>query len=149
VACYNSRRLIVISIKNLYAGHSQQAGNIAAQCHAGAYGGTYIVVVDEKVDPTNIQEVLWQILMRTEPKRAIQIVEHCWASHLTIQDPYQVQKSDKATYISKAIIDACVPLEWDPTWHGEVRINPEIRKRIQEKYGAELPPSQRRQLPGT
>lgn len=148
VASYNVRRLIVVAIKNLYAGHSQQAAHIASQCHSGAYGNTYVIVVDDNVDPTNIQEVLWQVVMRTDPKRAIQLTDYCWASHLAMQDPSRVQAADyavrmeKATYNSKAIIDACVPLEWDPNWHGEIRIDPQIRQKMLEKYGKQIPVTQ-------
>lgn len=144
VASYNQRRLQVIAIDNLYAGHSMQAALISSQCHAGCYGGNYTVVVDSNIDPTNLHEVMWQVCMRTEPKRAIQLLEYCWASHLAIQDPSYVQKADyamrkeKATYISKAIIDACMPLEWDPSWHGEVRVGADLKKRMQERFGKYL-----------
>ena len=121
-----------------------QALSIASQCNAAAYGNTYAIVVDANIDPTNLQEVIWQVFMRTEPKRAIQILEHCWASHLTIQDPEYVQRGDyatrmeKATYVSKAMIDACVPLEWDPNWHGEIKIDPDVLKTAKEKFQASL-----------
>lgn len=134
----------MIAIDNLYAGHSMQAALISSQCHAGCYGGSYTIVVDSNIDPTNLQEVMWQVCMRTEPNRAIQILDYCWASHLAIQDPSYVQKADyamrkeKATYLSKAIIDACMPLEWDPSWHGEVRVGVDLRKRMQEKFGQYL-----------
>lgn len=145
VAGYNVQRLVVVAIKNLYAGHSMQAGLVASQCHAGSYGNNYVIVVDENVDPSNIQEVMWQVVMRTEPNRAVQVLEHCWASHLTIQDPSYIQRSEeyamrheKATYTSKAIIDACVPLEWDPGWHGEIRISQELKAKVLKKWGALL-----------
>lgn len=140
VAVYNNRRLLVISIKNLYAGHSAQAALIGSQCLSCAYGNTYCIVVDDNIDPYNFQEVMWSVIMTTEPKRAIQILNYLWASHLTIQDPSYVQKADyamrpeKATYVSKAIIDATRPLEWDPSWHGEVRISPEIKKQVKDKW---------------
>lgn len=143
VATYG-RRLIVISLKNLYAGHSMQAATVATQCHAGAYGNTYVIVVDHDIDPNNIQDVLWAVINRTEPKRAIQVLEHCWASQLTIQDPAQVQKAEyamrpeRATYISKAIIDACKPVEWDPTWHQDVYISPDLKAKVRERWGALL-----------
>lgn len=147
IAAYNNNRLVVVSIKNLYAGHSMQAGLIASQCRTGALGNTYCIVVDDNIDPFNFQEVMWSVIMTTEPKRSIQILEHLWASHLSIQDPSYVQKADyamrreKATYISKAIIDACKPLEWDTSWHSEVRINPDMKKQVKEKWGHLLGPS--------
>jgi 4-hydroxy-3-polyprenylbenzoate decarboxylase len=141
VANLYGRRLIVVSIKNLYAGHSRQAGLVASQCHAGDYGTAYIIVVDDDIDPSNLKDVMWAVSMRTEPKRAIQILDYCWASHLTIQDPSYVQKADyamipdKATYMSKVIIDACKPLEWDPSWHQDVRIDPAFKQKVSERWG--------------
>ena len=82
--------------------------------------------------------------MRTEPKRAVQLLEYCWASHLIIQDPSYIQKADyamrpeKATYISRCIIDACKPLEWAPEWHQDVYIKPELKKQALEKWGEVL-----------
>lgn len=146
VAVFGTQRLIVVSIKNLYAGHSRQAGLVASQCHAGAYGLAYVIVVDEDIDPANIKDVLWAIACRTEPKRAIQVLDYCWASHLTIQDPAPVQKAEyamqphKATYMSKAIIDACKPLEWDPSWHKDVWIDKDLKKQVLEKWGHVLCP---------
>ena len=140
VATY-TQRLVVISIKNLYPGHSRQAALLASQCHAGAYGGSWVIVVDEDIDPSNIQDVLWAVIMRTEPKRAIQLIEYCWGSVLTLQDPAYLLKTEygmqgeKATYMSKAIIDACKPIEWDPTWHQEIYIDPALKKQVREKWG--------------
>jgi 4-hydroxy-3-polyprenylbenzoate decarboxylase len=140
IALFATHRLVVVSIKNLYAGHSRQAGLIASQCH-GAYGAGYVIVVDDDIDPSNIKDVMWAVAMRTEPKRAIQTLDYCWASHLSIQDPSYVQKADyamrpeKATYMSKVIIDACKPLEWDPSWHQDVRIDPELKQKAIEKWG--------------
>ncbi len=134
-------RMIVVSIKNLYAGHSRQAGMIAAQCHAGAYGTSYIVVVDDDIDPTNLHDVMWAVVGRTEPRRAIHILDYSWASHLTMLDPAQVQKAEyamcpeRATYQTQAIIDACRPLEWSPSWHQDAYVNPELKKKVKEKWG--------------
>jgi hypothetical protein len=85
---------------------------------------------------------MWAVAMRTEPKRAVEILNYCWASHLTMQDPSYVQKADyamrpeKATYMSKCIIDACKPLEWIPSWHQDVLIDPELKQNMLEKWGA-------------
>ncbi len=144
VAVYGGRRLVVVSVKNLYAGHSRQAGIIASQCHGAGYGLAYVIVVDEDIDPANIRDVVWAVASRTEPKRAIQILDYCWASHLTLQDPAHVQKAEyamrpeKATYMSKAIIDACKPLEWDPSWHQDVWIDSNLKKRVLKKWGEVL-----------
>ncbi|MBI4322408.1 MAG: UbiD family decarboxylase [Chloroflexi bacterium] len=134
-------RLMVVSIKNSYAGHSKQAGLVASQTHAGGHSGGYVIVVDEDIDPSNLSDVMWAIIMRTNPARAVQVLEHCWGSQTTLQDPSRVQpapyamRPEKATYNSFAIIDACKPLEWDPSWHQEVRISSELKQQVLSKWG--------------
>lgn len=144
IAVYGTHRLVVVSIKNLYAGHSRQAAITASQCHAGGYGLAYVIVVDDDIDPANIKDVIWALACRTEPRRTLRVLDYCWGSHLTIQDPSLVQKADygmkpeKATYMSKGIIDACKPLEWDPSWHQDVWINAELKKQVLQNWGKAL-----------
>src|SRR5439155_22562161 len=48
-----SRLMMIVSIKQRYQGHAKQAAVIASQCHAGAYLGRFVVVVDDDIDPSN------------------------------------------------------------------------------------------------
>ncbi|MBI2369568.1 MAG: UbiD family decarboxylase [Deltaproteobacteria bacterium] len=56
-----SRLFTVIAIKQRYPGHARQAAVCAAQCHAGAYLGRFTVVVDDDIDISNTDDVLWAI----------------------------------------------------------------------------------------
>jgi len=49
-----SRLLLAVSIHHRYPGHARQAGDVAAMCHAGAYLGRYVIVVDEDIDVTDL-----------------------------------------------------------------------------------------------
>ena len=69
-----------VAIKQRYPGHAVQAGHIAAQCGASAYASKYIVVVDDDVDVTNLDHLLWAMLTRTDPKESIQFIEGSWDS---------------------------------------------------------------------
>ena len=57
-----------VSIKQRYPGHAVQAGHIAAQCGASAYACKYIVVVDDDVDVTNLDHLLWAWFTRSDPE---------------------------------------------------------------------------------
>lgn len=46
------------SIKQHYAGHAKQCGMVLSQCGVGAYLGRYAIVVDEDIDPANLEEVM-------------------------------------------------------------------------------------------
>src|SRR5256714_9229352 len=53
-----SRMLLTVSITQMYPGHAKQAGLIAPQCHAGADANKYVVVVDDDIDPANMNDVI-------------------------------------------------------------------------------------------
>ena len=59
---------LTVSIDTKYGGHSKQAGLIASQCHAGAYANRWVIVVDEDIDPSNMNDVIWAMCTRCDPK---------------------------------------------------------------------------------
>src|SRR5713226_5724985 len=67
-----SRLLIFVSIKQRYPGHARQAGLVASYCHAGAYLGRYVIVVDDDIDVTNTNDVLWALCTRSDPEQDIE-----------------------------------------------------------------------------
>ena len=64
-----SRFWLTISIKQMYGGHSKQAGLVAASCHAGAFNNRWTIVVDDDVDPSNINDVIWAMCTRVDAAR--------------------------------------------------------------------------------
>ncbi len=128
------QQFIVVSIKQRYAGHAKQAAVLASQMRRGAYMGRYTVVVDEDIDPTNLQEVLWAMCTRSDPEKSIDIMRRCWSTPL---DP-TIRKPTNAFYNSRAIIDACKPFEWKDEFPQEIRISPELVARVSEKFKSVL-----------
>ncbi|MDP2719688.1 MAG: UbiD family decarboxylase [Dehalococcoidia bacterium] len=123
-------QFIVVSIKQRYAGHAKQAALIATQSRTGAYMGRYTVVVDDDIDPTDLQEVLWAICTRSDPEKDIDIIRRCWSTPL---DP-TIRKPTNAFYNSRAIIDACKPYEWKDEFPQEITISPELKERVLNKF---------------
>jgi len=103
-----ARMFNVVSIRQRYAGHARQAGHILSQCGVGAYMSRYSVVVDEDIDPANLQEVMWAVATRTDPAIDIDIIQRGMGSK---NDPMFVAYRYDAPFSSKAVIDACRP--WD------------------------------------
>jgi UbiD family decarboxylase len=103
-----ARMFNVVAIKQRYAGHARQAGHILSQCGVGAYMSRYSVVVDEDIDPANLQEVMWAVATRTDPALDIDIIQRGMGSK---NDPMFVAYRYDAPFSSKAVIDACRP--WD------------------------------------
>ena len=103
-----ARMFNVVSIRQRYAGHSRQAGHLLSQCGVGAYMSRWSVVVDEDIDPANLQEVMWAVATRTDPALDIDIIQRGMGSK---NDPMFVAYRYDAPFSSKAVIDACRP--WD------------------------------------
>ncbi len=61
--------MVVVSLKQKYAGHSAQVLALAAQCPAAAYYTKWVIAVDEDVDPTDLNEVLWALVDALPPVR--------------------------------------------------------------------------------
>jgi len=103
-----ARMFNVVAIKQRYAGHARQAGHLLSQCGVGAYMSRYSVVVDDDIDPSNLQEVMWAVATRTDPAVDIDIIRRGMGSK---NDPMFVAYPYDAPLSSKAVIDACRP--WD------------------------------------
>ena len=124
-----ARMFNVVSIRQRYAGHARQAGHILSQCGVGAYMSRYSVVVDEDIDPANLQEVMWAVATRSDPAVDIDIIRRGMGSK---NDPMYVAYPYDAPLSSKAIIDACRP--WDHL--DEFPAVAEASKALQEKIRA-------------
>jgi UbiD family decarboxylase len=133
VAAGGTRFLIIISVKQRYAGHAKQAALIASQSLTGAYMGRYVVVVDEDIDPTNMEEVLWALCTRSDPESDIDIIRKCWSCPL---DP-MIRKPTKGFFNSRAIIDATKPYDWMDEFPTAIEFSPELEERVKAKWGKE------------
>src|SRR3546814_19448053 len=60
-----SRQLTAVALKQRYAGHARQAGHLAAMCRSVAYAGQYVVVVDDGIDVSNLEEFMWEVCTRS------------------------------------------------------------------------------------
>jgi UbiD family decarboxylase len=97
--------LVVVAIEQKYAGHSAQVLSLAAQCPAAAYYTKWVIVVDEDVDPTDLNDVLWALSTRCHPSEDLDILRNTWSTGL---DPSQYIPEDRP-YGSKVLINACKP----------------------------------------
>ncbi len=106
-----SRLFTVVAIKQRYPGHSRQVLHVASQCQSGAYTGRYTVVVDEDIDPSNLEEVMWALCTRSDPATSIDIIPRAWSTPLDPRIPPD-RKAVKDFTNSRALIDATRPWEW-------------------------------------
>jgi 4-hydroxy-3-polyprenylbenzoate decarboxylase len=129
-----ARMLHGVSIKQRYPGHAVQAGHIAAQCGASAYASKYVVVVDDDVDVTNLEHLIWAMLTRSDPKESIQFIERSWDSPADPRLPPDRRAAGDMTH-SVAIIDACKPWHWREQFPPSNTPSPELARKAREKFG--------------
>ena len=114
VWCYeigSSRLLHGVSIKQRYPGHAKQAGHIAATCHAANYANRYVVVVDDDIDVTDLEELWWALLTRSDPASSIDIIG---GARTSPADPllHPDRRGSGDLSMGRAVIDACRPFHW-------------------------------------
>ncbi len=125
------RQFTVVAIRQRYPGHAKQAGVIASQCFSGGYQNRFTIVVDDDIDPTRIDDVVWALSTRCDPAGDIDIQRRCWSSSL---DP-MIHPESKIFLNSRAVIDACRPYEWMGQFPEVAETSPELRQKMLDKYG--------------
>lgn len=128
------RFLVGVSIKQRYGGHARQAGHVACQCHLAAYSGRYVIVTDDDIDVSNLEELIWAMCTRSDPATSIDIITNAWSTPLDPRiDPQRRALKDFTN--SRAIIDACRPWHWRESYPkmitGTVEERRENRKRFE------------------
>jgi len=132
-----SRFWLTVAIKQLYGGHAKQAGLIASQCLAGAYCNRWTVVVDEDIDPTNINDVIWSMCTRCDPREDVDVISGGWSSHL---DPMCFDdETDRRN--ARVVVDACIPYRRRDTFPIVARNSKDLDDRIRDKWADVLPDS--------
>lgn len=129
----------VISIEQLYTGHSRQVGLIASQYPQEQ--GKYTIVVEDDIDPTDLQQVIWAMTSRNMPDRAIHIIPYCRTSNSNPSIPLSEKKqvgARKTLYATRVVIDTCRDMSWKPDWYPIARLSPELRAKISTKWESTL-----------
>lgn len=128
-----ARMLVGVSITQRYPGHSKQAGHVTCQCHVGAYCGKYVIVVDEDIDVSNLDELIWAMLTRSDPASSIDIITGAWSTPLDPRIPPTEKALGNFTN-SRAIIDACRPYHWRDQFPVVNMPSQAVMKKAREKF---------------
>ena len=106
-AMYMHGHVAIISTKCRYGGYGK---GIAFRLLSTPHGMPYtkvVIVVDEYVDPFNLEQVMWAIASRVKPDKDVAIIPNCPGMPL---DP----SSNPAGMHTKMIIDATTPVAPEP-----------------------------------
>lgn len=126
--------IIVISIKQLYPGHAKQVATIALALFSGlALAGKFVIVVDEDVDPSNPDEVLWALSTRCDPATDIEVLRGFPTTPLEpIISPEKRIKGDYT--VGRAIIMACKPYSWINEFPPVAEASKDLKRKVLEKW---------------
>jgi phenylphosphate carboxylase beta subunit len=120
----------IVSIKQLYLGHSNQVATACVSAASGNYSTKLVVIVDDDIDPSNLSQVWWAMGMRYQPDRDTNILTRGRCSPI---DP-ALPIGDK-NYTSRILIDATIPFEWEEGNRPEVvRLNDDVVKKVKGNW---------------
>ena len=88
-------------------------------------------MVDEDIDPSNMQEVMWAVATRTDPDLDIDIIKRGMGSK---NDPMSIAYQYNAPFTSKAVIDACRPFDFIKEFPEVAEASKELQEKTRAKW---------------
>lgn len=125
-----TRLFNVVSIEQKYAGHARQTLHAFASLNAASYMGRWVVVVDDDIDVTDLEDVIWAMLTRSDPQRSVDIVTRMLSGPL---DP--ALHPDDKRYNSRLLIDATKPWEWKERFPVALGPDAKTKTETRKKWG--------------
>ena len=122
--------MTVISLEQRHAGHAAQALALAAQVPGGAYYTKWIIAVDDDIDPTDMDQVIWAMASRCNPIDDIDILRNTWSTWL---DPTQ-NPPERRPYGSKALINACKEHRYLPVFSKRTTLRKDIYDKVARRW---------------
>jgi UbiD family decarboxylase len=125
--------LSVVALRQRYAGHAKQALITAAGFRHGDMK-TYYVAVDDDIDPTNLNEVLWAMCTRVDPATAVDVIKDAWTADLDPRVSPARRVAGDLT-VGRMLINACKPFGWRDQFAKTNMFNVEERRKLEAKWG--------------
>ncbi len=123
--------VMAVAIKQQYAGHARQVGRIASGLAHCFY--RLLVVVDDDVDPSSPEDVLWAMATRSDPAASFEIQTECPSSPLDpMLSPDRRERGDMTT--SRAVVIACRPWLWRDAFPAVNRVSDSLRQQALDKW---------------
>jgi len=93
-----------------------------------------VVVVDDDIDPADMDQVVWAMCTRFEPREGIEVLRGCWSTAL---DPMAYGSDDPRN--ARVVIDACRPWSRRDSFPRVARASKELEHGIRAKWAHVLP----------
>jgi len=122
------RFMAIVSVRQMYPGHSSHVGNAVIGTSTGAYGVKVVIVVDHDIPADDLDRVFWALSTRYAPERSTEIIKRGRSTPL---DPSLPIQSRDIT--SRIIMDATIPYEW--TEKPEViELTPDVVETVKKRW---------------
>ncbi len=119
----------IVSVKQMYPGHSAQVGNAVIATTTGSYGIKGVIVVDDDIAADDIPRVFWALAVRYNPLRDTEIIKRGRSTPL---DPSLDPDSNKLI-TSRIIMDATIPYEWEKK-PVEIKFDEATLAKVRERW---------------
>ena len=103
----SGRFWVVISVKQMYPGHSRQVGLATLGTVAGHYGVKGVIIVDDDISADDWERVMWALSVRYNPATSTEIIHQTRSTPLDPSLP--IGQRDVGSQI---ILDATIPFHW-------------------------------------
>jgi 3-polyprenyl-4-hydroxybenzoate decarboxylase len=129
-----AHRFLIVSVEQKYGGHAKQVA--LAALAQNSYNRKYIVVVDDDIDPTDINAVLFALDERADAT-TWDIIKDSWCNHLHPQlSPWQRQVGD-ITWPATLMM-AIKPYYWIKDYPPLIKPDPKVWEDARKKWGEML-----------
>ena len=129
---FSAPAILAIAIEQQYPGHAKMAAVVGSACRAGTYGGRIVIVVDDDIDISNTEEVMWAVATRCKAEE-IDMIKALWTSPA---DPRMdsFDRNRNLIVSSRLIINACRPWEMINDFPPVNKFSPDYRQQILKKW---------------
>lgn len=128
-----SKKFLVISLEQTYAGHARHALHVAASSAGAIFGGKWVIVVDDDIDPTNMTEVTWALCTRVNGLDDFDFIQKAPSGGLI--DPLTGDYFN--THI---LVDACIPYrqKLSGKFPQAVTVSKELANSLLQRWGEQF-----------
>jgi phenylphosphate carboxylase beta subunit len=123
----SGRFLAIISLKQMYPGHTDQVLTAAVSTEMGAYGLKTVIAVDDDIDPWDIPRVMYALSFRFQPNRS-QVIKRGRSTPLDPSLPI-----GQRDITGRLLLDATIPYDWKEK-PIPIALDPDVVKRVQTRW---------------
>ncbi len=131
------RFVVAVALSQRYPGHSRQVAHGVLATRDGGRDTRLVIVVDEDIDITNVNELLWAVATRWDPRKQSEIVNVPASDLNPTLTPDERAANDLVS--SCQIIDACRPFGRQDEFPAVSSVSSEYRETLIKRWNHLFP----------